>query len=280
MSGSIHTFPHMDTLRPWATHMRARGLSERTISEQTATVARIADDCGTPAIRLSVDQLAGWFAARALAPGSRATYRTALRGWFDYLILIELRADDPTRKLGRIKLPRYQPRPILTEHLMQLLHSGIRHRTRSMVLLAAYQGFRVSEIAALRGEHVDRIGGRIWVRGKGGVESWLPMHGVIELESKRYPSRGLWFPSYTLARQPMRAKSVSATMSQAMARAAIPGTPHALRHWFGTQLLRAGADMRTVQTLMRHASLATTAVYTLVDADQQRHALDLLPMVA
>ena len=280
MSALVFTFAPVAELQRWRTHMRARGLAERTISEQTATVARISRDCQVPPLLLSSDDLAEWFGARSLSNGSRSTYRTALRAWFDYLMLSDIRTDDPTRKLGRLKATRYLPRPMTTEHLRRLLNSGIRSRTRTMVLLGSYEGFRVSEIARVRGEHLDRQSQRIYVRGKGGREDWLPLHPVIALESRRYPSRGLWFPSYELAGQPLRAKSVSATVSQAMGRAGIPGTPHALRHWFGTELRRSGVDLRTVQELMRHANMATTALYTQVDDGEKLDALTHLPLVA
>ena len=279
MSATVHTFPHMTDIAAWRTHMRARGLADRTITEQTRTVERIAEMIGAQPRDLTAEQLAVWFGHQSISNGSRATYRTALRAFFDYMILVDARPDDPTRKLGKVKLPRRQPRPVSTEHLLTLLISGVRSRTRSMILLGAYEGFRVSEIARVRGEHIDRQSKLIYVNGKGGVETWLPLHPVIDMESRRYPTRGFWFPSYENP-GPMRAKSVSATISQAMGRAGIPGTPHALRHWFGTELRRAGVDLRTVQELMRHASLATTAIYTQVDDGEKREALNSLPLVA
>lgn len=271
--------PTFLAMKPWALHMRARGLSERTIAEQTATVARIATDLGVFPIDLTTDQLAVWFAGKDLSVGSRATYRVALKAWFDYLILADLRLDDPTRKLGKVRTIRNQPRPMQTAHLTALLQSGIRRRTRSMILLSAYQGFRVSEIARVRGEHVDRVTKHLYVKGKGGREDWLPLHPVIEMEARRRPPRGLWFPSYTIP-GPVLGKSVSRVISDAMSRAGIPGTPHALRHWYGTELRRAGVDLRTVQELMRHANLATTAIYTQVDDREMSDALRLLPEVA
>jgi integrase/recombinase XerD len=61
-----------------------------------------------------------------------------------------------------------------------------------------------------------------------------------------------------------------------MLRAEIPGTPHGLRHWYGTNLVATGADLRTAQTLLRHANLQTTAIYIAV-ADQKRsEAVDKL----
>jgi site-specific recombinase XerD len=276
MYDPVSTFPIMNR---WADFMRARGLSERTIREQTQTVGRIATECGVPPWELTSNHLVGWFARKRLAPGSRATYRTALRAYFDWLILTDQRADDPTRKLGRQRLPRYQPRPILTEHLPVLLRSSIHARTRTMILLGAYQGFRVSEIANIRGEHVDRVAKQLSVVGKGGYSAVLPLSPVIELECRRYPTRGWWFPSHTRP-GPIQAKSVSTIVSHAMRRANVPGTAHSLRHWFASELLERGVDVRVVQELMRHRSLATTAIYTRVSPRMQREAIARLPQVA
>ena len=262
----------------WARNMRARGLAERTVMEQPATVDRIAHDIGVAPRDMTTVQLEAWFARKHLSPGSRATYRVALRAWFTYLDLADLRSDDPTRRLGKVKAPKYRPRPMRTSDLIRLLNSGIRTRTRAMILLAAYQGFRVSEVAAMRGQ--DLRSGTLHVIGKGGREDWLPVHPAIVAEAKRRPQIGWWFPSYALPGESVRGKSVSRVISDAMSRCGVPGTPHALRHWYGSSLRRAGVDLRVVQELMRHSSLATTALYMDVDDDEKRDALYLLPNVA
>ncbi|MHD0307201.1 tyrosine-type recombinase/integrase [Rhodococcus erythropolis] len=71
-------------------------------------------------------------------------------------------------------------------------------------------------------------------------------------------------------------------MSTSMERAGVPGSAHSLRHWFGTNLVGSGADLRTVQHLMRHASLQTTQIYTLVADHQKTDAIAhlTLPSVA
>jgi site-specific recombinase XerD len=72
---------------------------------------------------------------------------------------------------------------------------------------------------------------------------------------------------------------VSCAISIAMRRVGVPSTAHGLRHWFGTWLVRSGTDLRTAQTLLRHASLATTAIYVEVADDARRAAVLRLPDV-
>ena len=93
------------------------------------------------------------------------------------------------------------------------------------------------------------------------------------------PAIDWWFPSPLDPGRPIRRDSVSTAIGQVMRRAGVDGTAHQLRHWYATELLHSGTDIRVVQTLMRHASLATTAQYAAVDDDQQREAVHRLPNI-
>ncbi|MET3808338.1 site-specific recombinase XerD [Nakamurella sp. UYEF19] len=75
----------------------------------------------------------------------------------------------------------------------------------------------------------------------------------------------------------MLGNSVSSSISNVMDRAGIPGTPHALRHWFGSALREAGVDSLVIKELMGHESLATTAIYVDVPLKQRTAAVDRLP---
>lgn len=178
-----------------------------------------------------------------------------------------------------------RPRPVADEHLAALLDIRVYKRTRAMILLATYAGLRVSEIAAVRGEDVDLMTKTITVIGKGDKRREVPLHPLLLELAKDMPSRSWWFPSWTGNRRykaggPMLGNSVSSCISQAMDRAGIPGTPHALRHWFGSALREAGVDSLVIKELMGHESIATTAIYVDVPLKQRTAAVDLLPVMS
>ena len=74
--------------------------------------------------------------------------------------------------------------------------------------------------------------------------------------------------------------NASSSISNVMNRAGIPGTPHALRHWFGSALLEAGVDSLVIKELMGHESLATTAIYVDLPLKQRSSAVSLLPIIS
>jgi site-specific recombinase XerD len=148
-----------------------------------------------------------------------------------------------------------------------------------MCLLAAYQGLRVHEIAKMHGRDVDLGGALLRVSGKGGVVAELPLHSEVERAALTMPRSSWWFSSTFAPDRPIQGRTVTTHISTAMRRAGVAGVPHSLRHWHATALLRGGTDIRTVQTLMRHASLATTQVYLEVTDEDRRAAVLRLPVL-
>ncbi|WP_224133281.1 tyrosine-type recombinase/integrase [Mycobacterium avium] len=201
-----------------------------------------------------------------------ATYHSYLRAWFKWLTIMDHRIDDPMVKLGAPRYPERVPRPVSDDDLVRLLLTPMHHRTRVMILLAALGGLRVAEISRVRGEDIDIAKPAIHVVGKGKRSAWLPLHVLLVDAALTMPTRGWWFPANS--RRPgdhVHSKSVSDIIGNAMRRAGVRGTPHGLRHWYGTTLLDDGADLRTVQELLRHRSLSTTQIYTRV-TDERRAA--------
>lgn len=270
-----------DLLDRWETSMRAAGNSPRTISGWRGTVELASRRTSQHPAEFTSEALAGFF-SELPSRGTVLTYYGALRAWHLWLVEVEeLRTDNPMRKLRRPREPRRRPRPVTYAQLQRVLNSGIRRRTRTAILLAAYQGLRVHEIAKLRGEDVDLEAETLRVVGKGGVDVTVPLHPLIATEAAYYPTSGWWFPSYEeygRAGEHVRRDSLSSAISRAMHRAGVPCSAHQLRHWFGTSTLRAaGGNLRVAQELLRHASVATTTLYTQVDDSERRAAILALP---
>lgn len=273
-----------EVLAAWARHALAAGHSDRTITSRAYTVQRLAA-CGVNPLTATRDELTDWLAglvdSRTGLPakrGTKATYRAQLRAFYAWLIDTGRAQDDPSVKLPSPKPGRGVPHPVTPVQVRAILDACADPRaraTRAYVLLAAFAGLRVHEVAQIKGE--DFLGDEIRVRGKGGTDLTVPAHPVLAELADSMPRSGYWFPSSS-PRGHVDRSSVSSAIKRAMVRAGVPGTPHGLRHHFGTQtLISSGGDLRTTQRMLRHASPATTAIYTQVADDTMRRAINGIP---
>lgn len=266
-----------DVLAAWRRHQLASGHSERTITSRAYTVARLTA-CGVDPLTATRDDLTRWLSDLPAMRSSKATYRAQLRAFYAWLIDTDRRADDPAAKLPRPHTSPGVPRPFTPAQVEAILAACTDKRaaqTRAYVILACYAGLRVHEIAKVRGEDVN--GDELQVTGKGGSSAAVPMHPMVAALAAVMPRSGWWFPTRSQSGHVHRC-SVSSAIKRAMVRAGVPGTPHAGRHHYGTQVLRAsGGDLRTTQRALRHKSVQTTVVYTQVPDDALRRAIAGIP---
>ncbi len=222
-----------------------------------------------------VEHIVTWLAEGGeWSANTRWTYYTALRAWFLWLQKTGQRIDNPMVMIDSPKRSKGVPHPVSNKDVQRLLVVRARKRTRAMLLLAAFQGLRVHEIAKIKAEDFDLISRTLTVTGKGGFTATLPLHHRVLEIAFLMPRRGHWFPGADRGHQ--RRESVSQTIKDAMVRAGVTGSAHWLRHWFGTSLLEAGVDIRVVQTLLRHQNLATTEIYTKVSNARRAAGIDQL----
>ncbi len=143
-------------------------------------------------------------------------------------------------------------------------------RAHAFVILACFEGLRVHEIAKVRGEHVH--GGELRVLGKGGSDATVPLHPLAAELVRSMPPQGFWFPGPDSGH--VSRVSVGNAIKRVMVATGASGTPHACRHFYGTQVLRAsGGNLRVAQRALRHADVRSTAIYTQIADDALRNAI-------
>lgn len=268
-----------EMLEAFADYQRSGNRAPRTITTRTSLLRGFARRQDTILLEATVFHLRRDVGREGIAPSTRASTRSAFLAFYGFVHAEGLRPDNPALRLPVVKVPPHRPRPYTQQQIDQLLDSGAYRRTRAMILLAAYQGLRASEIAALHADHLDIHAGTLKVIGKGGRTDYLPLHDVIRELAPTMPD-GWWFPARRGRSGHVRGQSVSDLLHDARERAGIADkalTGHSLRHSFGTELVRRGANIRAVQELMRHSSLSTTQRYTQVLDDDRREAISVLP---
>lgn len=216
----------------------------------------------------------------ALAPSSLARKSSALRQFFGFLVDEGWRDDDPSAALPRPPARRPLPRLLSHGEVDALFRQAEREaeggreaaiRMLTLLELLYGSGLRATELVSLPLNAVPRDAPFLTVTGKGGQARMVPVSSRASLALSRWlmvrPDGGRWlFPS--------RGKHLSRVrlfqlLRELAARAGISQekvSPHVLRHAFATHLLEGGADLRILQTLLGHADIATTQIYTHVDS--------------
>ncbi|WP_439593869.1 tyrosine-type recombinase/integrase [Microbacterium sp.] len=268
----------------FADYQRSIKLARTTIHNRASILRSLQRFTGKSLLDVGIRELRAFIARPGVGKerkaGSMRTERGAIRAFYAFLVEDDYIDTDPTAKLAAITAPKGEPRPFTVEQIDAMLTTGAYRKTRAMILLGYYQGFRVSMIARVRGEDLDLNAMTIRTIGKGSKERTLPLHPLIAELALTMPERGYWFPARGGRAGHIHGASVTERISDAKRRAGIDDptlTPHSLRHAFGTDLVEAGVDIRVVQELMMHESLATTQIYTGVSARRKREGIVSLP---
>jgi integrase/recombinase XerD len=277
----MSTLSTLDPLDLFAAEQRGRGLAETTITNRTSILRYLEVSAGRPLLELSVYDLRIYLGRKGIKDSSRRTIRAAMVAFYDFAHDEGFRPDNPTAKLASVRVPKGKPRPFTLEQIDRMIEGGAYRRTRAMILLGFYQGFRVSQIAAVHGADIDVQSGTIRTLGKGGKEGVLSLHPVIAELARTMPTDDWWFPARGGRSGHVQPGSVTELITAAKIRAGILDptlTPHSLRHSFGTELVEAGLDTRVVQELMMHEDLSSTQIYTGVSRRRMDVGIALLPV--
>lgn len=269
-----------DLIGAYLAHLRAAGFSPATVRDRDFLLRRLVAELPHGLDNACADELASWLGRAGWSRWTRYTYFESLFAFYTWAASGRRPHLDynPMVELTRPRVPVSEPRPVSDEQLLAAL--GMPRPWRTAVTLAAFGGLRCAEIARLVRDDVDERSMR--VLRKGGKVMQLPVHPQIWAEVRDMPAGPCVPRPSGRAYSPA---SLSAKAGPAFVAAGLVGvTLHRFRHYFASRLLLprelggAGADVRTVQELLGHASVATTQIYTLV-TDRQRHlAVSALPV--
>lgn len=237
------------------------------------------------------EALEAWFAdlsRRGLSASTAARRRASVRQFYRFALGEGWRADDPSRRLDAPRQGRSLPKTLSRDEIEALLAAagaddgaaGVR--LIALMEMAYASGLRVSELLALKVEAVRRDPAYLIVRGKGGKERLAPLNTAAREAIKAWldardaarkpgaPDSAWLFPSHGKSGH-LTPRRFAQLLDQAAVTAGIDParvSPHVLRHAFATHLLEGGADLRVVQTLLGHADISTTQIYTHVATDR------------
>ena len=217
---------------------------------------------------------------RELAPATVARRSAALRRFFGFLVDEGLRKDDPSAALPRPRLERPLPRILDADEVARMFEqaedraaSGERSAVRNLALLELLygSGLRASELVTLPRGALRKGQPFLILRGKGGKERLVPISSRAEAAVERWlehvTGAGAWlFPGGKAHLSRVRLFQIVRQMAADAGISPDRISPHVLRHAFATHLLSGGADLRVLQSLLGHADIATTQIYTHVDS--------------
>ena len=291
-------------LRELAADLRRRAVSGNTVTaymNDSRQLARWATSAGVEPQSVDLKVLRRYVAtlsARGQAPSTVARKLAAVRALFRVQTQLGRIAQNPADLVAAPKRPKTLPRVLKAEEVELLLDripatTPLQQRDRALLELAYSSGLRAEELVTLEVGAIDFDAETVRVEGKGGKTRLVPVgeHALAAiaryLERARPALRTEHGDGPAAQREPMflsktgRRLSTSdvrrrlrtwTRMTQGRAPALAQAHPHTLRHSFATHLLEGGADLRSIQELLGHATISTTQVYTRVESVRLRAA--------
>ena len=278
-----------DLLAAWHLYLSdGRRRSPHTVRAYGAAAARLLDELGDSdwglLARIEAPVLRRQLALRRAEGLSNASAARELSALKQFVSFARARAGMTDPAPPRMRGPRVKkgiPRPVTPDDAVNLaatVHEDaaeewIGARDRAVLLLLYGAGMRIAEALALTGAALP-LGETIVVTGKGNKQRVVPLLPLVRDAVTDYLGKSPWptgkaDPLFRGAKGgPLSQGMVQKAMARARIALGLPAsaTPHALRHSFATHLLGAGADLRSLQELLGHASLGSTQIYTKVDA--------------
>jgi site-specific recombinase XerD len=281
-----------EALNSYDRDLRARGSAERTRRAYGVDLGGFAEWAGAQGLgpvdvrHRDVRRYGAGLSSAGAAPATVARKLAAIRGLYGFLVRTDRAGSNPAELVSSPKRREKLPNVLSTEQMRSLLEriparTPLELRDRAMLELAYSCGLRCEEIVNLDLGALDFETEQLRVLGKGSKERLLPVGEPAQRALRRYLDKGRHAlaadrreQALFLSKSGRRLSNSDVTRRLGLwtreAALAAGVSPHSLRHSFATHLLEGGADLRTIQELLGHASISTTQVYTRVDAARLR----------
>ncbi|WAC48513.1 tyrosine recombinase [Asticcacaulis sp. SL142] len=274
-----------------------RNASKRTLEAYGQDLSDLEAFAGNDLLALGEAALARFFEhldALGLTGATLQRKRSAIRQFYRFCVGESFILADPSRKIPAAKKAQTLPKIISRDEVESLISAaelkGPHHalRLKCLIEIAYASGMRVSEIVSLPLDAVMKDPAYLIIKGKGGVERLVPLNPSARVAIKDYLgvrelflAKGDRGNSFLFASRGgdgyLTRRRVGQLLDEAATNAGIDParvSPHVLRHAFATHLLEGGADLRVVQTLLGHADISTTQIYTHVAGERLREVVE------
>lgn len=282
-------------LASFAAYLRVeKGLSAKTIEAYTSDVRQFAEFLGSKSLVSAKREQVRAFVQRlhvnSVGPRSVARKLSSLRALYRQLLLDKVVAEDPTLDVDSPAKWKTLPKSLRGEEIETMVASRMAKRDRKADLAIAlrdramletlYAGaVRVSELISMKMLDLNLAEGWVLVRGKGDKERMVPLGESAQLALQGYIRQGR--PELLKKRQSgyvfisasgeLLSRQRVWQMVSASSKQTRHASPHTLRHSAATHMVENGADLRTVQTILGHADIGTTQIYTHMQLDHLRN---------
>ena len=256
-----------------------KGMSRNTVTSYSSDIEDFLSKGNDP-LTVTQDDIVSYLSSRDNSKRSQARLLSSLRSLFGYLVMENLRKDNPTDGIDTPKIGRYLPEVLSVEEVEAIMDSvdttsltGIRDRAILEVLYGC--GLRVGEVTTLKISDLYLDEGFVRVIGKGNKQRIVPIGEIASEAVKEYlsqrPSSDEGYDDFIFLNRfgkPLSRVSVfNMVKNQAMAAGVHKEiSPHTFRHSFATHLIENGADLRVVQEMLGHESILTTEIYTHIES--------------
>lgn len=257
-----------DSINKLKTELKLRGFSPLTVRNYSFFVEKFLEKTGKDSNKLDEDDVKAYLAEMFDTKSKNTIMLAAASLKFFYVEVLG-------KEFGKIKIPKKErrlPEVLTKEEVKKMINNTDNVKSRLIVSLLYSSGLRVSELVNLKPGELNLDDNTGWVRGgKGGKDRLFAISNTLKDELKDYLNTRGKENKYIFSKEKaLTTRNIQKIIKGIRERSEINKrvTPHTLRHSFATHLLEDGVDIRLIQSLLGHASLNTTQMYTHISSEQ------------